>query len=198
MELIERILSEENLNEAIKKVKANKGAPGVDKMTYEEIEPYFNEHKEEIISSIMNKTYKPQPVKRVYIPKSNGKLRPLGIPTLIDRVIQQAVANILSLGYERYFSDNSFGFRPNRDCHKAIFRVLDYLNNGFEWVIDLDIEKFFDTVNQDKLISILREKVNDATTLHLIRSFSRNYGEWTYFIFNNRYASRWTIIPNSF
>lgn len=171
MKLIERILSEENLKEAIKKVKANKGAPGVDKMTYEEIEDYFNKHKEEIITSIMNKTYKPQPVKRVYIPKSNGKLRPLGIPTLIDRVIQQAVSNILSLGYERYFNDNSFGFRPNRDCHKAISKVLDYLNDGFEWVIDLDIEKFFDTVNQDKLISILREKVNDATTLHLIRSF---------------------------
>lgn len=171
MKLIERILSEENLKEAIKKVKANKGASGVDKMTYEEVEDYFNKHKEEIITSIMNKTYKPQPVKRVYIPKSNGKLRPLGVPTLIDRVIQQAVSNILSLGYERYFNDNSFGFRPNRDCHKAISKVLDYLNDGFEWVIDLDIEKFFDTVNQDKLISILREKVNDATTLHLIRSF---------------------------
>ena len=171
MKLIERILSEENLKEAIKKVKANKGAPGVDKMTYEEVEDYFNKHKEEIITSILNETYKPQPVKRVYIPKSNGKLRPLGIPTLVDRVIQQAVSNILSLGYERYFNDNSFGFRPNRDCHKAISKVLDYLNDGFEWVIDLDIEKFFDTVNQDKLISILREKVNDSTTLHLIRNF---------------------------
>ena len=171
MSLIEEILSEENLSEAIKRVKANKGASGIDKMTINQLDEYFYEHKKEIINSIMNKTYKPQPVRRVYIPKSNGKLRPLGIPTVVDRVIQQAIAQRLTPIYENVFSDYSYGFRPNRDCHTAINKVLEYLNEGFEWVIDLDIEKYFDTVNHDKLISILREKVNDSHTLHLIRKF---------------------------
>lgn len=173
MKLIEEILGENNLKEAIKRVKANKGVAGVDKMTVEQIDSYFEEHKEEIISSIMNKKYKPQLVKRVYIPKPNGKLRPLGIPVVVDRVIQQAIAQKLIPIYENIFSDNSYGFRPNRDCHLAIDRVLTYLNNGYEWIIDLDIEKYFDTVNHDKLISILRENVNDSHTLHLIRSFLR-------------------------
>lgn len=171
MSLIEEILSEENLSEAIKRVKANKGASGIDKMTVNQLDAYFYEHKKEIINSIMNKTYKPVPVRRVYIPKSNGKLRPLGIPTVVDRVIQQAIAQRLTLIYENVFSDYSYGFRPDRDCHTAINKVLEYLNEGFEWVIDLDIEKYFDTVNHDKLISILREKVNDSHTLHLIRKF---------------------------
>ena len=171
MSLIEEILSEENLSEAIKRVKANKGASGIDKMTVNQLDAYFYEHKKEIINSIMNKTYKPEPVRRVYIPKSNGKLRPLGIPTVVDRVIQQAIAQRLTPIYENVFSDYSYGFRPNRDCHTAMNKVLEYLNEGFEWVIDLDIEKYFDTVNHDKLISILREKVNDSHTLHLIRKF---------------------------
>lgn len=173
MKLIEEILSEDNLKEAIKRVKANKGVAGVDKMTVDHIDTYFEEHKKEIIDSIMNKKYKPELVKRVYIPKSNGKLRPLGIPVVVDRVIQQAIAQKLIPIYENIFSDNSYGFRPNRDCHLAIDRVLMHLNNGYEWIIDLDIEKYFDTVNHDKLISILRENVNDSHTLHLIRSFLR-------------------------
>ena len=171
MSLIEEILSIENLNEAIKRVKANKGASGIDKMSVDMLEPYFNEHRKEIIESIMNKAYRPKPVRRVYIPKSNGKLRPLGIPTVVDRVIQQAIAQRLVPIYENVFSDYSYGFRPNRDCHTAICKVLEYLNQGFEWVIDLDIEKYFDTVNHDKLISILREQVNDSHTVHLIRKF---------------------------
>lgn len=171
MSLIDDILSEENLEKAIKRVKANKGASGVDKLKTDELEFYFYEHKTDIIESIMNKTYRPQPVRRVYIPKSNGKLRPLGIPTVVDRVIQQAIAQKLIPIYENVFSDYSYGFRPGRDCHTAIDKVLKYLNEGFEWVIDLDIEKYFDTVNHDKLISILREKVNDSTTLYLIRKF---------------------------
>ncbi len=171
MELIKVILSDENLNEAIKRVKSNKGVPGVDKMTVYEIDEYFNENKENIKRLILEKKYKPQPVKRVYIPKSNGKQRPLGIPTVVDRVIQQAIAQVLSQIYDNRFSENSFGFRPNRSAHDAIERTLNYLNEGYEWVVDLDIEAYFDTVNHDKLISILRENMNDSTTLHLIRKF---------------------------
>ena len=171
MELIEWILKDENLKAAIRAVKGNKGAAGIDKMPVEELDGYFAEHGEEIKEQIRAKKYKPQPVRRVYIPKANGKQRPLGIPTVVDRVIQQATAQVLSLGYERYFSEYSYGFRPNRDCHKAVEKALEYLNEGNEWVIDLDIEKYFDTVNHDKLVSILREHINDAPTLHLIRSF---------------------------
>lgn len=171
MELIKVILSDENLNEAIKRVKNNKGVAGVDRMPVYEIDEYFEKNKESIKQSILEKKYKPQPVKRVYIPKSNGKQRPLGIPTVIDRVIQQAIAQVLTQIYDSQFSDNSFGFRPNRSAHDAMERTLEYLNEGYEWVIDLDIEAYFDTVNHDKLISILREKVEDSTTLHLIRKY---------------------------
>ena len=171
MELIERILDDENISAAIHAVQSNKGAPGIDKMPVGVLKSYFSEHGEEIKDQIRNKKYQPQPVRRVYIPKANGKMRPLGIPVVVDRVIQQAVAQVLSRGYERYFSEYSYGFRVNRDCHMAIGKALEYLNNGYEWVVDLDIEKYFDTVNHDKLISILRERINDAPTLHLIRSF---------------------------
>ena len=170
MELIEWILDDENISAAIHAVQSNKGAPGIDKMPVGVLKSYFAEHGEEIKDQIRSKRYQPQPVRRVYIPKANGKMRPLGIPVVVDRVIQQAVAQVLSRGYERYFSEYSYGFRVNRDCHMAIEKALEYLNNGCEWVVDLDIEKYFDTVNHDKLISILRERINDAPTLHLIRS----------------------------
>ena len=173
MKLIEKILSKENLQIAIKKVKQNKGAPGIDKMTVHEVEDWFNQYQEDVISKIMNKQYRPMPVKRVYIPKPNGKERPLGIPTVVDRVIQQAMLQVLTEIYEPIFSDHSFGFRPKRSAHMALEEVLRYLNEGYEWIVDLDIEKFFDTVNHDKLISILRENVNDSTTLHLIRAYLR-------------------------
>ena len=171
MRLIDEILSEENISLAIKRVVANKGASGIDKMTVYEIKSYWQEHGQEIIKQILDKKYRPQAVRRVYIPKPNGKKRPLGIPTVIDRVIQQAIAQRITPIYEGVFSDYSYGFRPNRDCHMAINKVLEYLNEGYEWVIDLDIEKYFDTVNHDKLISILREQVNDSHTVHLIRKF---------------------------
>lgn len=173
MKLMEKILSKENLEMAIKKVKQNKGAPGADKMTVHEIEYWFEQYQEELVSKIMNKQYRPMPVKRVYIPKPNGKQRPLGIPTVVDRVIQQAIAQVLSTIYEPIFSEHSYGFRPRRSAHMAMEEVLQYLNEGYEWIVDLDIEKFFDTVNHDKLISILRENVNDSTTLHLIRAYLR-------------------------
>ena len=171
MELIEWILQDENINKAIKSVKKNKGAYGIDKMPVEELDGYFAKHREEIKSQIRDGKYKPIPVRRVYIPKSNGKKRPLGIPTVVDRVVQQATAQVLSLGYDKYFSEHSYGFRPGRSCQQAIEEALVYLNEGYEWVIDLDIEKYFDTVNHDKLISILRERINDAKTLRLVRQF---------------------------
>ena len=140
-------------------------------MTVQEVEEWFNQYKEDLISKILNKQYKPMPVKRVYIPKPNGKQIPLGIPTVVDRVIQQAMLQVLSEIYEPVFSEHSYGFRPNRSAHMAMEEVLSYLNEGYEWIVDLDIEKFFDTVNHDKLISILRERVNDSRTLHLIRAY---------------------------
>ena len=173
VELIEWILQDRNIDEAIKNVKRNKGAAGVDGMTVDELDVYFTLHREELKTQIREGKYRPSPVRRVYIPKANGKKRPLGIPTVTDRVVQQMTAQTLSLGYDKYFSDHSYGFRPNRDCHGAIEKALEYLNEGYEWVIDLDIEKYFDTVNHDKLISILRERINDAKTLRLIRQFLR-------------------------
>lgn len=171
MRLIEEILSDANLNLAIQRVKRNKGACGIDKMPITLVETYFRENLTEIRTKILEKQYRPQPVRRVYIPKSNGKLRPLGIPTVVDRVIQQSIAQKLTPIYENIFSDYSYGFRPGRDCHTAMNKVLEYLNEGYEWVIDLDIEAYFDTVNHDKLISILRENVKDSHTIHLVRKF---------------------------
>ena len=170
MELIEKILSEDSIKEAIEKVVSNKGAAGVDSMTTAEVESYYFTHGFEIITQIKNKIYKPLPVRRDYIPKPNGKKRPLGIPAVKDRVIQQSLAQALSDIYEPHFSDYSYGFRKGRSQHDAMNKVLEYLNDGYEWVIDLDIEKYFDTVNHDKLVSILRERVKDDITLHLIRS----------------------------
>lgn len=171
MELMERILDEENIRKAIKAVKSNKGAPGIDKMPVEALDEFFAKNWENIKQALWNKEYKPKPVRRVYIPKANGKKRPLGIPTVTDRVIQQATAQVLMEVFDPYFSDFSYGFRPNRDCHKAVNKVLEYLNDGYEWVVDFDIEKYFDTVNHDRLISTLRERVKDDKTLHLIRTF---------------------------
>ncbi len=171
--MIEWILQDSNIDNAIKAVRKNKGAAGIDKMPVEETDGYFTIHREEIKAQIREGKYKPSAVRRVYIPKVSGKKRPLGIPTVVDRVVQQMTAQILSLGYDKYFSENSYGFRPGRSCQQAVEQALEYLNEGYEWVIDLDIEKYFDTVNHDKLVSILRERINDAKTLRLIRQFLR-------------------------
>lgn len=171
MELIEVITSKENLNRAYKKVVANKGASGIDGISVEELGDYIRKNKDTIVASIRNRTYIPKPVRRVYIPKDNGKKRPLGIPTALDRTIQQAIAQPLSDIYEKIFSEYSYGFRPGRSCHNAIKQALEYLNDGYEWVIDIDIEQFFDKVNHDKLIQILREQINDSTTLNLVRKY---------------------------
>lgn len=132
MELMDKILSQKNLQEAMKRVKSNKGASGIDKMSVEEIDEYFSKHIEEIKTSIWEKKYRPRAVKRVYIPKPNGKKRPLGIPVVVDRVIQQAVAQVFSELYDECFSEHSYGFRPNRSAHQAMEEVLFYLNEGCE------------------------------------------------------------------
>ena len=128
VELIDRILREENIEAAIHAVKSNRGAAGIDRMTVDALEEYFSEHGEEIREQIRMKKYQPQPVRRVYIPKANGKKRPLGIPTVVDRVVQQMVARVLTYEYDPLFSPHSYGFRPNRDCHKAMTEALSYLN----------------------------------------------------------------------
>ncbi|QUI22059.1 group II intron reverse transcriptase/maturase [Vallitalea pronyensis] len=171
MKLIEMITTKENLNRAYKKVVENKGARGIDGITVEELGNYIKTNRDDIVNSIRDRTYFPKPVRRVYIPKSNGKMRPLGIPTALDRTIQQAIAGPISDIYEDIFSEYSYGFRPNRSCHDAIGQALVYLNDDYEWVIDIDIEQFFDKVNHDKLIQILREQVNDSATLNLIRKY---------------------------
>lgn len=171
MELMEVILSKDNLNRAYKKVKANKGASGIDKQSVDELLPYLKENGERVINDIRLKKFFPNPVRRVYIPKPNGKKRALGIPTVLDRMIQQAIAQPISDIYEKVFSEFSYGFRPNRSCHQAIKQALNYLNDGYEWVVDIDIEQFFDKVNHDKLIQILREQVNERDVLNLIRKY---------------------------
>jgi group II intron reverse transcriptase/maturase len=171
-DVLDKILMPENIRAAVKEVKENNGAPGIDQMPVDELNAYFALNESEIVRQISNKEYKPQPVRRVYIPKPNSdKKRPLGIPTVVDRVVQQMVARVLTYEYDPLFSTHSYGFRPNRDCHKAMTEALAYLNEGRTWIIDFDIEKYFDTVNHDKLISVLRENINDAVILHLIRAF---------------------------
>ena len=171
MELLEKVLSKENLNNAYKQVYKNKGASGIDGVTVEELFSYIKEHQEEILYKIRNRRYKPQPVRRVYIPKENGKLRKLGIPSVIDRVIQQAIVQVLTPIYEEEFSNSSYGFRPGRCCEQAVTKALELFNDGYDWIVDIDLQSFFDEVNQDKLIGIIRRTVKDGNLVSLIRKF---------------------------
>lgn len=171
MELLEEILTKENLNKAYKKVYQNKGTAGVDSVTVDEIAEYIKENKDRIIDKIRKRKYKPQPVKRVQIPKENGKKRNLGIPTIMDRIIQQAIVQVISPIFEEQFSDNSYGFRPKRSAEQAVIKALEYLNDGYEWIVDIDLEKFFDTVNQDRLITIIGRTIKDGDVVSLIRKY---------------------------
>jgi group II intron reverse transcriptase/maturase len=171
VELLEEILSRKNLNEAYKRVYGNKGASGVDGVSVEELHEHLRVHKAEILESIRIRRYEPQPVRRVEIPKDNGKKRQLGIPTVVDRVIQQAIAQVLSPIYEQQFSDSSYGFRPGRSCEMAVVRSLELLNDGYEWIVDIDLERFFDTVNHDRLMNILHRTISDGDVLSLIRKY---------------------------
>lgn len=171
MELLEQILSRDNLNLAFKRVYANKGASGVDGVTVEELFDYLRKNGSKLLEDIRNRKYKPQPVRRVEIPKENGKKRQLGIPTVVDRVIQQAISQKLVPMYEEQFSNSSYGFRPNRNCEMAITRSLELINDGYSWIVDIDLERFFDTVHHDRLMNIISRTVKDGDVISLIRKF---------------------------
>ena len=172
--LLEKILHRDNLNTAYKRVKQNGGAAGVDRMTVEEMLPYLKEHKEELLESIRSGKYKPQPVRRVEIPKPDGGKRMLGVPTVIDRMIQQAMVQVLQPIFEPTFSDNSFGFRPKRNAQQAMKRAKEYYEQGYTQVVDLDLAKYFDTVNHDLLIRMVREQIKDEAVIKLIRKFLKS------------------------
>lgn len=169
--LLELILSPANLSDAYRQVVSNKGAGGVDHMGTSELLPYLHLHQDELIGRILCGKYRPTPVRRVEIPKGNGKLRELGVPTVVDRFIQQAISQVLTPIYECQFSDNSFGFRPNRSSHDALKRVQSYADSGYRYCIDLDLERFFDTVNHSKLIEILSRTIHDGRVVSLIHHY---------------------------
>lgn len=171
MEILEKVLEDKNLFEAYKQVYKNRGASGIDGLTVDDLGYYMYEHKEEIKEQIRNRKYNPKPVRRVYIPKDNGDKRGLGIPTVVDRLIQQAIVQVLSPIYEKQFSETSYGFRPNRSCEMAIIKLLEYFNDGYTWVVDIDLQKFFDTVCHDKLISIIMKTIHDGELVSLIRKY---------------------------
>jgi group II intron reverse transcriptase/maturase len=167
-------LSRGNLNAAYRKVRANGGAPGVDGMTVEEAFPYLEAHKDEIIRRIIKGKYKPQPVRRVEIPKPDGGVRLLGVPTVVDRVIQQALVQVLTPIFEPIFSDNSFGFRPGRSAHQAIMRAKEYYEARYAHVVDLDLAKYFDTVNHEILMDMVMREVKERSVIRLIRAFLKS------------------------
>lgn len=169
--LINQILNPNNMHKAKLKVISNKGAAGIDGISVDEINQYIKENWARIRQEIIERRYKPQPVVRVEIPKPNGGTRKLGIPTVIDRIIQQAIVQVLTPIIDKRFSETSYGFRPGRNCEMAITKSLEYLNDGFEWVVDIDLEKFFDKVPQDKLMSIIHEHIQAPDTESLIRKF---------------------------
>ena len=169
--LLERILSRGNMYMALDKVKANKGASGIDGIEIEDIDQYLRENWVEIRDKIRRRKYKPQPVRRVEIPKPNGGVRNLGIPTVVDRVIEQAITQVLTPIAEPHFSEYSYGFRPDRRAQQAIVKLLEYFNDGYTYIVDIDLEKFFDNVPQDKLMTLVHNLINDPDTESLIRKY---------------------------
>ena len=172
--LLERILSRNNLNQAYLKVKQNGGAAGIDKMTVEEMLPYLKEHREELLKKLYSGKYKPKAVRRVEIPKPDGGKRMLGVPTVIDRMLQQAIVQVLQPIFEPTFSENSYGFRPKRRAGQAIQKAVEYYDEGYRHVVDLDLAKYFDTVNHDILIDMIRAEVKDERVVDLIRRFLKS------------------------
>jgi RNA-directed DNA polymerase len=169
--LMEEVCERENCKRALKRVKANKGSPGVDGMTVHDLVGYLQQHWPTMREQLLSGTYKPQPVRRVEIPKPDGGVRKLGIPTVLDRFVQQAVMQVLQGKWDRTFSNHSYGFRPGRSAHQAVAKAQQYMAEGYRWVVDLDLEKFFDRVNHDKLIARIAARVSDQRMLKLIRAF---------------------------
>src|SRR4030081_2409614 len=168
---MEAIVERDNLRKALAQVKRNKGAPGIDGMSVDDLAPYLKEHWPAIPAQLLDGTYQPQPVRRVEIPKASGGTRPLGIPTVLDRPIQQAVMQVLQAGWDGTFSEASFGFRPGRSAHQAVQRAQEYIASGHDTVVDIDLEKFFDRGNHDILMGLVAERVSDKRILKLIRGF---------------------------
>lgn len=172
--LFEQILSPANLNRAYKAVMRNKGCGGIDKMSCEQLLPWLLTNKDLLIRSLMDGSYRPNPVERVEIPKDNGKMRLLGIPTVVDRLVQQAINQVLTSIYENQFSKTSYGFRPRRGCHDALRGAQRIINEGYIYVVDLDLERFFDTVSHSKLIEILSRTIKDGRVVSLIHKYLRS------------------------
>ena len=173
-DLLEKVLEGENLNKAYKRVKANKGASGVDGMTVNEALPWLKEHREELLESIRSGKYKPSPVRRVEIPKDNGGTRKLGIPTVIDRIIQQAIAQVLTPIYEPKFSEGSYGYRPNRSAKDAVLKVKEYADEGYKFAVCLDLSQYFDTLCHELLMNMLREEIKDKRLIELIKRYLKS------------------------
>ena len=172
--LLNELLSDENLKIAKQRVKKNKGASGIDGMKVKELDDYLSKHLDEIKEQIRNKKYDPKPVKRVEIPKPDGGVRNLGVPTVVDRFVQQAIAQVLTPIYEPKFSESSYGFRPDRCCEMAILKALEFMNDGYQWVVDIDLEKFFDNVSHDKMISLIMKDVKCGEIVSLINKFLKS------------------------
>src|ERR1022692_541903 len=172
-QLMEEVCERENCKQALARVKANKGSAGVDGMTVNELPEFLKQHWPALREQLLSGTYKPEPVKRVEIPKPDGGMRKLGIPTVLDRFIQQAVMQVLQKRWDRTFSDHSYGFRPGRSAHQAVEAAQQHIAAGYRWVVDLDLEKFFDRVSHDKLMGKIAERVSDKRLLKLIRAFLR-------------------------
>ncbi len=169
--LMEQVLSSENLNAAYLQVVRNKGAAGVDGMTVEELGAYLSENGESIREQLRTRKYKPQPVRRVEIPKPDGGVRDLGVPTVVDRFVQQAVAQVLTPIFEEQFHEHSYGFRPNRCAQQAVLKALEMMNDGHDWIVDIDLAKFFDTVDHDKLMTIFGRTIKDGDVISVVRKF---------------------------
>ena len=173
-DILGKILERDNMNRAYKRVKANGGAPGIDGMTIEAALPWLKEHKDELIGRIKRGKYTPSPVRRVEIPKPNGGIRKLGIPTVIDRIIQQAIAQKLMLIYEPMFSDGSYGYRPGRSAKDAIERVREYAEEGYRYAVSLDLSRYFDTLNHERLLNRLRKEIKDERVIQIIKRYLKS------------------------